>query len=142
MDTKNKMISPHEIKAYLQQHTPLHIISDGENQFFMRNAQSQFPIATLVFNDAYDTVSQLSNRTEIYRLNLALSRERFLALIGTPVKLAPGETTISGFDYTQLHTFLPHPHYGMMFWACILNPLRVQWPLLQNLLQEAHAAAV
>lgn len=142
MSTDDLIISPHEILDFMQLQTPLHMIPDGENQFFMRNANSQFPLATLVFNDAYDTVSQLTDRAGVYRLNVALSRERFLSLMGSPVKLAPGETTISGFDYTQLHTFLPHPHYGMMFWACILNPLRTQWPLLQELLQEAHAAAV
>lgn len=142
MSTDPLVISPREILNYMQQQTPLHIIPDGENQFFMRNANSPFPLATLVCNDAYDTVSQLNHRAGVYRLNVALSRERFLSLMGAPVKLAPGETTISGFDYTQLHIFLPHPHYGMMFWGCILNPLRTQWPLLQTLLKEAHAAAV
>ena len=35
----------------------------------------------------------------------------------------------------------PHPVYGGQLWLCVLNP-RESWPMVRELLAEAHAFAV
>jgi Family of unknown function (DUF6194) len=93
--------------------------------------ERQHPWATIVTSDSpYDATSQL-DRPDVFRLNLGLPRARFREL----VKLD------ACHDPTALDVLFPHPVYGGQHWLCVLNP-RQSWPVVQQLLTEAHAFAV
>jgi hypothetical protein len=93
--------------------------------------ERQHPWATIITSDhPYDATSHL-DRPDVYRLNLGLPRARFRQLVNP--------ATIH--DPTDLDVLFPHPVYAGQHWLCVLNP-RDSWPLVQELLAEAHAFAV
>jgi len=107
------------------------VVADG-NSFFFCRTERMMPFATLVTNDLYDQVSNL-NRPGVFRLNMGISKETFIA------KLGAAEAT---HDFTALDKLMPHPAYGQMFWACVLNPGAVTSDtIVRSLLAEAYGLA-
>jgi hypothetical protein len=86
--------------------------------------------ATVVTSDAHDTASDL-DRPGVYRLNIGLPKDRFRQLVDPAAE----------HDTTALDVLLPHPVYSGLNWVCVSNPDRT-WPLVRELLAEAHAFAV
>ena len=81
----------------------------------------RLPFATIVINDypGFDTASNL-NRPGVFRLNLAIGRDRFSELFGlSPAEFAkqPNE-----FDFTALDRIIPHPVYAKQGWISVLVP--------------------
>lgn len=108
--------------------------SDSGNTFFMYDPEGKFPFATLVTNDAYDSVSNLS-RPGAFRLNIGVSKATFQGMFGTEDKAADD----TSYDYAALDQFLPHPVYGRMYWVSILNPSRETFEArVRPLLSEAY----
>ncbi len=115
------------------------------NTFFFYGAEHKFPFATLVINDTYDTVSNLS-RPDVCRLNIGVSKPTYRALF--PADAQPGAASDdtasaasppSGYDYAALDVLMPHPEYAGHYWVCILNPSTETFEQqLQPLLAEAH----
>lgn len=119
--------------------------ADGNSFFYYgpdgKIPEKTFPFATLVTKDDYDTVSNLS-RPSVCRLNIGLTKDTFVSLLGAPPK-APGESGIIdiGHDFTALDQVMPHPIYGHMCWVCVLNPGTATWGTVQTLLEEAYNRA-
>lgn len=116
--------------------------------FFFYNPDQTLPkdiyFATLkTSDDDYDHASNL-DRPGVYRLNIGVSKETFLALFGQkPQKLGAGDGSDIGGDFTVLDQLLPHPVYASMGWVCILNPGDETFRhTVQPLLAEAYAVAV
>lgn len=106
------------------------VVSD-ENTFFFYDPDRMMPMATLVTNDSYDTVSDL-DRPGVFRLNIGVGKETFDFLLGEQ----PSE------DFPALDQWLPHPFYGSMFWVCVLNPSDGTFETAKSLLAESYVRAV
>ena len=95
-------------------------ISWGDTFFFYGKEEvagdTAFPFATIVTKDygEFDDASNL-NRSEVFRLNIGLSRDTFRSLFGPSI-------SPSANDFAALDTLMPHPVYAPQFFACILNP--------------------
>jgi hypothetical protein len=113
-------------------------VADG-NTFFMYDPAGKFPFATLVTNDAYENISNLS-RPSVFRLNIGISKQTFRSLFGVQAAPADQDTGAdSAYDFTAIDQLLPHPIYGSMYWVCILNPSAATFEaVVQPLLAEAY----
>jgi hypothetical protein len=103
-------------------------------------ASRQFPFATIVTKDypGFDTASNL-NRPGVYRLNLAVGRERFKQLFGfPPAEFATYQDT---FDYRVLDQVIPHPVYAKQAWVAILVPGARTRDQVAALITHAHKRA-
>lgn len=95
---------------------------DSDNTFFFYASERRFPFATLVVNNANDTASDLE-RPGVFRLNIGVKRATYGELFGPqPVFAKDGGVIHTGYDYTALGTFMPHPIYAPMSWVCVLSP--------------------
>lgn len=100
-----------------------------DNIFFFYDPTQMFPFATLMVNDVNDQFSDL-NRPGVYRLNIGVDKEMFVALVGD----GEGE-----YDYTAFDTIMPHPVYGRQRWICIVNPSDATFAeKIQPLLAQAY----
>lgn len=100
--------------------------------FFFVGPEQKFPFATVVTaDDAYDNVSNL-DRPGVFRLNVGVGKKTFQSLFP-----AGGADP----DYTALDRLMPHPVYGKMYWACVLNPSDKTFREIQPLLTEAYETA-
>jgi hypothetical protein len=96
--------------------------------FFFIDPERKFPFATLVSgDDEYDKFSDLS-RPGVFRLSVGVGKQTFQALF------ASTET----HDFTALDKIMPHPVYGKMYWACVLNPSAATFEAVKPLLAEAY----
>jgi Family of unknown function (DUF6194) len=115
----------------------------GDSFFFYdpddRPENRRMPFATVVMHDCdgFDTASAL-NRPGVFRLNLAVGRERFEEVVGW----APAEYAArsAGVDYAVLDTVVPHPVYAAQGWVSIVCPRTASQ--VRELLEHAHARAV
>ena len=95
-----------------------------------------YPFATLAVADFdYDRVSNL-DRPGVYRLNIGVSKQTFIALFGA------GKVDVSGYDFTVLDTIMPHPEYASQSFICVLSPSPETFEKLQPMLAEAYDIAV
>lgn len=101
----------------------VNIIEAEGDLFFIYDNNDKQPFATIVTRDnAYENASNL-NREGFYRLNIGLDKETFLSLFEGLTKEKGFEAYLNlGIDFTQEDKLLPHPTYGAMYWACIVNP--------------------
>ena len=134
------------ILDYLTTTYPIAVVEDSGNAFIFYDPDNQlptdrqFPFLTLVTNDLYDKVSDLS-RPDVYRLNISIGKNTFQTLFPDFVRFK--EARPSGYDYTKLNQLLPHPVYGSMYWCCILNPGTGTFEQsVKPLLEEAYQQAV
>jgi hypothetical protein len=99
----------------------------------------QFPIATIVTGDHYDSVSGL-DRPGAYRLNIRLPKDVYDTRFGD-VQAVRGTDGIldTGFDYAARDTLMPHPVYAVQHWVCVVNPADASLATVWELLAEAHA---
>jgi hypothetical protein len=120
-----------------------YVVTADDNRFFMYDPEGKFPFATLILSNDYDTVSRLE-RPGVFRLNIGVSKARYLELFGVPFAHAP--TNAEGapdYDFAALDQLLPHPTYGKMYWVCILNPSIETFDIkVKPLLVEAYEADV
>jgi hypothetical protein len=81
----------------------------------------RFPFATIVTKDypGFDTASDL-DRPGVFRLNLAVGRDRFAELFGFPP--AAFAERRDEFDFTALDQIIPHPVYATQGWISVLVP--------------------
>src|SRR5215470_13102186 len=81
----------------------------------------RLPFATIVTKDyaGFDTASDL-DRPGVFRVNLAVGRDRFAELFGfVPAEFAERQTE---FDFTALDRVVPHPVYARQAWISVLVP--------------------
>jgi len=96
-------------------------------------ADHRFPFATIVTKDYgdFDKASNL-NRPGVFRLNVGVGKETMQSLFKAD------EAT---YDFTALDRLMPHPVYGRMHWACVLNPSDATFEQVKPLLAEAYETA-
>lgn len=112
--------------------------ADG-NTFFFYDPEHKFPFATLVTNDAYDQVSNLS-RPSVFRLNIGISKQTYQSLFGAQTSPSAEDSRDErSYDFTVLDQVMPHPVYGRQHWVCVLNPSTATFQaVVQPLLAEAY----
>jgi hypothetical protein len=105
-----------------------------------RDFSHRLPFATIVTKD-YDGFDESSNlnRPGVFRLNIAVSRDTFRALVG----YAPGEDNTQGtaYDFAALDRLMPHPVYAPQSYVCVLNPSVGTFEAVKPLLADAYAKA-
>lgn len=122
-------------------------VEGSGDRFFMYGLDSlpperQMPFATLVTGDHYDTVSHL-NRPGVFRLNIGVSRQTYLALFGSPAPRSGADGIVdTGHDYATLDRIMPHPVYAPQFWLCVLSPSETTFETLKPMLAEAYERSV
>jgi Family of unknown function (DUF6194) len=81
----------------------------------------RFPFATIVIKDypGFDMDSKL-DRPGIFRLNLAIGRDRFTELFGFPP--AQFAERRAEFDFAAVDRIIPHPVYANQGWMSVLVP--------------------
>lgn len=99
-------------------------IAWGDSFFFYDpdgTADRRIPFTTIVTKDydGFDMLSKL-NRPGLFRLNVAVGRERFEELLGYPP--AEHEPRSASVDYAALDEVIPHPVYAAQGWVSILCP--------------------
>jgi hypothetical protein len=103
--------------------------------FFFYGADHMLPFATLSSSDNdYDRVSNL-DRPGVFRLNIGVSKQTFLALFGT------ASIEVSSYDFSVLDTIMPHPEYAAQSFICVLSPSDATFQMLQLYLAEAYEIA-
>jgi hypothetical protein len=101
----------------------------------------QFPFATIVTGDHYDSVSGL-DRPGAYRVNIALPKDAYDARFGdVPTMRGTDGILDTGFDYATRDAIMPHPVYAAQHWVCVVNPADATLGTVRELLAEAHAFA-
>jgi hypothetical protein len=122
--------------------------ADGSGDtFFMYDpdgdlpAERQFPFATIVTGDHYDSVSKL-DRPGAYRLNVGLTKATYAAWFGAaPTQRDADGVLDTGFDCAAVDTVMPHPIYASQHWVCVVNPGETTLETVRTLLAEAHGFA-
>lgn len=78
------------------------------------------------------------NRDGIYRLNLGISKDSFIALFGEiPKRPSAGKTINTGHNFQKLDTIMHHPVYGWMSWIAIHNSGKQTFEILKPLINES-----
>jgi hypothetical protein len=76
------------------------------------------------------------------RLNFAMQRTEFVRMFGMPpMRPSKGQAITGPWDLQARTTLMPHPVYGWMCWASIINPDMESVGLLMPLLAAAHRRA-
>lgn len=105
--------------------------SFGYNLFFYGD-DHVIPFASIATSDnEYDNVSDL-DRDGIFRVNIGISKDTFQKLFSEPKK---------EWDYTELNSFVPHPHYAPQHFVCILNPVNNKLKETIKFINEAYLIA-
>lgn len=103
--------------------------------------ERQMPFATIVTGDRYDSVSHL-DRPDTYRLNLGLTKARYVARFGSPpTERDEHGAWRTGVDYAATDVLMPHPEYASQYWVCVVNPGTASLPEVRELLREAYEFA-
>ena len=100
----------------------------------------RLPFATIVIHNyaGFDTSSNL-DRPGVFRLNIAVGRERFAELFGYPP--AEHAQRSAGIDYAELDRVVPNPVYAAQGWAAILCPGERTSDVARSLITYAHERA-
>jgi hypothetical protein len=99
-------------------------------------------ILTIKEKDGDNDKASNVNREGVYRVNIGLRKETFREMFSFIPKRPPaGGVVEMDYDFTQLDTIMPHPVYGWMAWACVLNPTEQTFKKLKPLIQEAYLLA-
>ncbi|WP_344684099.1 DUF6194 family protein [Saccharopolyspora taberi] len=103
--------------------------------------ERQFPFATIVTGDNYDTVSDL-DPPGAYRLNIGLTKATYTSLFGAPPAVRDEKGVLeTGFDHAVRDRLMPHPMYASQHWVCVVNPGEATLDAVRGLLAEAHGFA-
>ncbi len=98
----------------------------GERGLFY-NPQNQFSkgayVLTFKEKDGENDSSSQLNSGNKYRLNLKISKAKFISLFKVvPKRPLAGEVIEGAYHFSELDEVMPHPIYGWMTWICVVNP--------------------
>jgi hypothetical protein len=137
-----------EIENYILEHfiniNPLD--TWGERSFFV-NPENKLKrgtyFATIKNKDGKNDSASNLDRKNIYRLNIGISREKYLSLFEIIPKRPSKAMVITGdYNFQQVNEILPHPVYGWMNWVSILNPDKTTFEHCKSLLEDAYIKAL
>ncbi len=113
-------LDPEAIISYLTTTYPeTDVVTIPGAWFFSLDPEKHWPnYATIVTTDEHDTgsPSNLSERPEVFRLNLGVDKATFERVAAHPDP-----------DYAAVDRVLPHPVYADQRWISILNPSWSTW---------------
>lgn len=93
-------------------------------------------------NGDNDKASNL-DRKNVFRLSFGMSKETYQKYFGNrPKRPNKGHFIETGHDFAAIDQLMPHPIYGWMSWAQVLNPSESTFRDLLPLIAEAHSNAV
>lgn len=134
MSDRNRAGPDHDaVVRYITETYPAaDIVSAMGATFFSLDPDKHWPnFATIVTTDEHDmgTRSQLTDRPDVFRLNIGVSRQTFERLVGDATDI----------DHAALDRVVPHPVYAQQHWVAILNPSAATFEaVVKPLLREAH----
>ncbi len=121
-------------RSILERFPDTDVVSAMGATFFSVDPDKHWPnFATIVTTDEHDegAPSRLTDRPDVFRLNIGVGRESFQAIAG-----AAGDPP----DHAALDRLVPHPVYAKQRWISILNPSEETFrEVVVPLLDEAHA---
>jgi hypothetical protein len=123
--------SPDEIRRWITTTYPETVVAEAMGATFFSLDERHWPnFATIVTTDEHDVGSPSDLAREgVFRLNLGVGKETFLALTGSTEDV----------DSAALDTVIPHPVYAKQRWIAILNPSRRTFDeVVKPLIAEAH----
>ncbi len=101
-------------------------------KFFFYETDQVLPFTTIAASDnEYDRISNL-DREGVFRVNIGVSKDTYNKLFAA-IK--------TGWDYTELNRFMPHPDYAAQYFICVLNPEGEQLVQTIKFIEEAHLVA-
>jgi hypothetical protein len=99
-------------------------------------------VATVKLRDGPNDRSSYLDGDGAHRLNFAMERSEFIRMFGgPPARPAKGQAIMGPWDLQARGVLLPHPVYGWMCWASIIDPGIASPALLKPLLAAAHGRA-
>ena len=123
------------------------VVESSSDTFFIYDpagdlpADRMFPFVTIVTDDNYESVSQLS-QPEAYRLNIGLTKATYSSWFGAaPTRRDEHGVLETGFDYSVRDRVMPHPIYASQYWVCVVNPSEATLDVIRPMLAEAHQFA-
>lgn len=142
-------MKPEEIIEYCKINLPdISIVESwGETGVFY-NPDNRFKrgvyVLTIKEKDGDNDKASVLNRKDVYRLNFGIKRDTFIQLFrDIPSRPPKGGVVNMNLDFRKRNTLIPHPVYGWMSWACILNPSPECFETtLKPLIDEAYCLAV
>ena len=98
--------------------------------------------ATIKDHDGANDRASGLDRPGVWRLNMGVTKECYVALFGPPPPRPGKGMTVEGdWDFTALDRITPHPVYGWMGWVAVLNPSSATWNRCLPLIECAHERA-
>ncbi|MGW2666299.1 DUF6194 family protein [Nocardia tengchongensis] len=94
------------------------------------------PFATIVTKDYPDDATSKLDRPGIFRLNISVGRDAFIAQLGH----TPRETADHPLDTAAADSLFAHPVYASAAWLSVINP-DTTTPTVKELLVLAHDRA-
>jgi hypothetical protein len=99
-------------------------------------------VATVKLRDGPNDRASNLDGDGAHRLNFAMARSEFILMFGgPPSRPAKGQAITGPWDLKERRTLMPHPVYGWMCWASIIDPGVESAGLLKPLLAAAHGRA-
>lgn len=93
-------------------------------------------------NGENDKSSNL-DRENIYRMSIGLTKKSYQKHFGDkPKRPFKGDIIETNHNFTATDELMPHPIYGWMSWAQILNPTSEKLEEIMPLIAEAYQSAV
>jgi hypothetical protein len=93
-------------------------------------------------NGSNDKASGL-DRKGVFRLSIGLSKATYENMFGAkPRRPNKGSIIDTNHDFTALDELMPHPIYGWMSWAQVLNPTESTFKRIFPCMTEAYENAV
>ena len=121
-------------------------LSWGETSLFY-NPRKVLPngvyFCTIKEKDGENDKASNLNRAGVFRMSIGLKPAAYTRLFGVKPN-RPGKAGLiaTGHDFTAINQLMPHPIYGWMCWAQILNPDKEKFEEILPLIAEAHEIAV
>jgi hypothetical protein len=141
-------MQPQDIERYiLENFKDVHPLDSwGEKSFFLNPGQQLKRgtyFATLKEKDGDNDKASYLDRDGIFRLNMGISKKRYLSLFQTLPKRPAKSCFIDGdYDFQKLDKVLPHPVYGWMGWICVLNPSTETFEKYKGFIDDAYNKAM
>jgi hypothetical protein len=138
-DSRASGPTPDEITTWITTTWPETVVAQAMGATFFSLTEQHWPnFATIVTTDEHDmgAPSNLTARSDVFRLNIGVGKATFDRLVGH----AGADAGSPAPDFSAIGRILPHPVYTKQRWLAILNPSRRTYDeQVKTLLEEAHA---
>ncbi len=118
----------------------------GEKSFFL-NPEKKLKrgtyFVTIKAKDGENDKASDLDREDTFRVNIGVSKEKYLSLFSSmPKRPAKGCIIEGNYEFQKKDIILPHPIYGWMAWISVLNPSELTFQKCKPLLEDAYSKAL